>query len=473
MPEAWWVQGLVTVGVGAVSGGITNAVAVWMLFHPYEPRGVGPLKIQGAIPKNRARLARSIARTVGQRLLSEDDLARQLTSPDLRDAFEGALDGVIRHALDTPRGSLRTELPPGLLVEIERALDPVAAQLARRLAALAGESATGEALERAIDLEAWVGDVLARPELEATVRRLLTAQRDALLHDERPLVERLPAPVVDALEREITDYLPVAVERLGTTLADPATRDRLRPALRAVLDRAIQELRAHERLLAKLVVTERRLDAVLDAIGDGGLSELTTTFATPEFRERLGAAVREAVTAFLRLPLADRLWALGADRLDALERAAADAAVRALRAPEARAWVAARTREAIRVAAGALDTDAGRERLVRTARAALDALLDLPIGRPGDVLPADAPRRLRAALATPLWDWMRAQVPVVVSQLAVEEMVERKVLGFSVERMEEIIRGVTERELRLIVQLGYVLGALVGLVAWGVNLLFG
>ena len=43
MAESLWLQVLVTVGVGAISGGITNFVAVWMLFHPYEPRGVGPL----------------------------------------------------------------------------------------------------------------------------------------------------------------------------------------------------------------------------------------------------------------------------------------------------------------------------------------------------------------------------------------------------------------------------------------------
>ena len=59
----------------------------------------------------------------------------------------------------------------------------------------------------------------------------------------------------------------------------------------------------------------------------------------------------------------------------------------------------------------------------------------------------------------------------MVSQLSVQEMVEQKVLGFSVQRMEELIRNVTERELRLIVQLGYVLGALVGVAAFGINLL--
>jgi uncharacterized membrane protein YheB (UPF0754 family) len=47
------------------------------------------------------------------------------------------------------------------------------------------------------------------------------------------------------------------------------------------------------------------------------------------------------------------------------------------------------------------------------------------------------------------------------------------VLGFSTQRMEEIVRNVTQRELDLIVRLGYVLGGLVGVVAFLVNLLLG
>jgi uncharacterized membrane protein YheB (UPF0754 family) len=58
----------------------------------------------------------------------------------------------------------------------------------------------------------------------------------------------------------------------------------------------------------------------------------------------------------------------------------------------------------------------------------------------------------------------------VVEQIHVPEMVEQKVLGFSTQRMEEIVRNVTQRELDLIVRLGYVLGGLVGLVAFLVNL---
>ena len=50
---------------------------------------------------------------------------------------------------------------------------------------------------------------------------------------------------------------------------------------------------------------------------------------------------------------------------------------------------------------------------------------------------------------------------------------DRQVLGFSTQRMEEIVRNVTQRELDLIVRLGYVLGGLVGVVAFLVNVLLG
>jgi uncharacterized membrane protein YheB (UPF0754 family) len=60
-------------------------------------------------------------------------------------------------------------------------------------------------------------------------------------------------------------------------------------------------------------------------------------------------------------------------------------------------------------------------------------------------------------------------VPLLVSRLSIPAMVEEKVLGFSTQRMEEIVRNVTQRELDLIVKLGYVLGAMVGAIAFGIN----
>jgi uncharacterized membrane protein YheB (UPF0754 family) len=473
MTQSQLVQGLITVAVGAVSGGITNAVAVWMLFHPYEPRGVGPFKLQGAIPKNKNRLAKSIGKAVGQRLLTEEDLARQLTAPGVREAFDGAIATFLDRALNTPRDSLRAELPPALLAELERSLEPLAEVLAEKLADYLEGPGFDQALDKYVALDRWVEEGVGRPELEESVRAFVATQRDKLLRDERPMLERLPPGLLAAVEQAVADYLPLAVERVGDLLADPAARARMRAGLRRFLDRALRDLKLHERVMAKLVITEDRIDRVLASLEGGGVSDLAGVFESPEFRSEVARAVNEAVVRFLRTPLSQRLWALGPDRMDGLERAAADYVLAALRSPETRRWTVARAHDAIQLGRRALAGESGQQRVAETAHDAVRALLDAPIGRPADLLPPDAETRLRTALTEPLWQWMQRQVPVVVSQLSVQEMVEQKVLGFSVERMEELIRNVTQKELTLIVQLGYVLGALVGIVAWGINVLLG
>jgi uncharacterized membrane protein YheB (UPF0754 family) len=466
-----WLEALITIGFGALAGGITNWIAVLMLFHPYEPRRLGPFLLHGAIPKNRARLARSIGKTVGQRLLTEEDLARQLSAPGLREAFERAVGVLVDRALNTSWGALKDELPRALVAELETSLEPLAQSLATRLAEFVEGPGFDSALAKYVAIERWVDEGVHRPELDAAVRQFVSGVRDRLLHDERPLLDRLPQGLVAAVEQGIADYLPVAVERLGALLADSDARDRIRAGLKKFLDHVLRNMMLHERVMAKLVITEKRIDRALAGLEGEGLAELTEVFESPDFRAATARAINDAVVRFLRTPLADRLWALGPDRLDGLERAAADFIVAALRAPETRAWAVARSTEAVELARGAIAGERGRERLADVAEAAVRALLERPVGRLAEQLAPDATDRVRHTLSEPLWSWIQRQVPVIVSQLSVQEMVEQKVLGFSVQRMEEIIRNVTKRELRLIVQLGYLLGGIVGFAAFGINFL--
>ena len=88
--------------------------------------------------------------------------------------------------------------------------------------------------------------------------------------------------------------------------------------------------------------------------------------------------------------------------------------------------------------------------------------MDRPIGTPSRWLPENGPERIEAALGDPIWDWLQTQVPAVVERIDVARRVEDKVLHFPTQRMEEIVRRVTDRVLRLIVRLGYLLGAIIG-----------
>src|SRR5438552_12756124 len=115
-----------------------------------------------------------------------------------------------------------------LFRSLERSLEPLAERLAEKLADFVEGPGFEAAVEKYVTLERWVEDGLAHPELERGVRGFVAGQRARLLRDDRPLLERLPPGLVAALEQAIADYLPVAVERLGDLLTDPAARARVR-----------------------------------------------------------------------------------------------------------------------------------------------------------------------------------------------------------------------------------------------------
>jgi uncharacterized membrane protein YheB (UPF0754 family) len=85
----------------------------------------------------------------------------------------------------------------------------------------------------------------------------------------------------------------------------------------------------------------------------------------------------------------------------------------------------------------------------------------------------EAPRRLAAQSAPVIWEWVHDQLPELIKKLDVQAMVERKVMAFSVDRVEEILRNVIQNELNLIITTGYVLGGLIGVCTFGLQKLLG
>ena len=514
------IQALVTIGVGAISGGITNAVAIWMLFHPYESRGLGPFRIQGAIPKNKARLARTIGRTVGERLLPPEDLATRLSAPAVRAAFDQAVARFLDGILERERGPLREQLDPELAASLDQAMAGLAPRVADGIASYArspefeslvvrwvgritaevgdrplAETLTGgrrDALKG--NVQVWVERLAEGDDLERTLRSFVDRQMETMSRDDRPLLDRLPPGVVGALEHAITDYLPIALERLSALLGDPEARGLVEDALRSAFDHSVRDLLLHERILARIMVTDRTIERLVDGFEREGFDRFAESLAEPEMKAQVTRAVNDAVVNFLRLPLGERLRRFTPDRKQALADNIADWLLRVARDPATRESIARavdRLLEAVErrtwgdilgvvppqrlahFAADALAAEQGRGWVREGVSQVTAALLARPIGRPSAWLGAETTAVLRGALSDAAWVWLQEQIPRAVEQIRVPEMVEQKVLGFSTQRMEEIVRNVTQRELNLIVRLGYVLGGVVGVVAFGVSLVVG
>ncbi|MDH4348229.1 MAG: DUF445 family protein [Gemmatimonadota bacterium] len=514
------IEGALTVGVGAVAGGLTNAVAVWMLFHPHEPVRVGPFLMQGAIPKNKARLARSVGKTVGERLLTAEDLTQRLSAPEIRTAFDQAVRQGVEQLLRRDFGSLRATLGHEASSAVERELPGLAGRAAARLAghvaspefgqtvavllgdltARLGSRPVGALLteERRSSMHArvaaWAETLPASEELGRALEAVARGELERLAADPRPLTDRLPPAIAAALEQGITDSLPGIVERIGDALERPESRALVLRIIRQGIDQAIRGMVLHQRLLARLVVTDGALASLLDGFASQGADRLAAELRSGTLRDQVRQSAAEAVQIALRAPISQRLERIGPEGrgrlavnltellLAALRSEGARAAVthgvdRLLDEADRRTWgelIAHLPPEAVHRAVGeALSASDGQEWVRQTLLAGGRALLDRPIGRPADWLGDEAVGTIAQVTSDAAWRWVMDQVPMVVSRLQVQEMVEQKVMGFSTQRMEEIVRGVTHRELELIVRLGYWLGGLVGLVAYGLGRLLG
>jgi len=509
------IKAALYISAGSLSGGLTNKVAIWMLFHPYEPPkllGRWRLRLfQGAIPKNQPRLAAAIGKTVGDRLLTVEDLTQTFTDETFRTAFDDRLADFLDGVLNTERAALRDLIPervmPDIEVLLDEGIDKALAQLdeyveserfaewmQRRAGDLVEEikdepigslitSARGAAVESAV--EEWLHNAVDSEDLKAAIDDYLDRAVRRLLEPGRTFEEILPPGLIGTVEKAIAGYLPLAAQRLGRLLEDDTARARFESTLHDLLQRFLSDLKFHQRVVARLVMTEDTVDKVLDTIEAEGSERLSEILRDSAVQDAMGRGVNEAIVDFLRRPVSDVLGEPDDPSVIESRTTLAGWIVAMARDPGAREFLVEKLHKGLEKAGDhtwgeVLErvpperisetlVSAARSGAVRTAlgdgiRKLARGLLDRPIGTPARWLPEDGSARLEAALSDPIWDWLETQVPAVVAQIDVERRVEGKVLNFPISRMEEIVRNVTDRELKLIVRLGYVLGAFIGVI---------
>ncbi|PKR78261.1 DUF445 domain-containing protein [Halalkalibacillus sediminis] len=100
---------LMMVGIGALIGGMTNYLAIKMLFRPYNPIYIGKWKVPftpGLIPKRQDELARQLGDLVVNHLITANALEEKLNSKEL----QGNVSSFINKQLEDQLKSKRTVL---------------------------------------------------------------------------------------------------------------------------------------------------------------------------------------------------------------------------------------------------------------------------------------------------------------------------------------------------------------------------
>ncbi|MGE4618426.1 MAG: DUF445 family protein [Planctomycetota bacterium] len=178
-----WMPWLIFPLVGALIGWATNWLAVKMLFRPHTPRGIGPLRFQGVVPRRHKDLADNIAETVQEELISTDDIAALVqkiaTSDAIRDKLSGRIDRLIEEQLQSFGPMVAAFLPADLVEKIRTRIEKEVFQFVEEL----GSDLQGN-LGQQLDLKQKVRDRILAFELDHMERLVLRVAKKELRHIE-------------------------------------------------------------------------------------------------------------------------------------------------------------------------------------------------------------------------------------------------------------------------------------------------
>ncbi|KPK83218.1 MAG: hypothetical protein AMS25_00305 [Gemmatimonas sp. SM23_52] len=512
------IDWLAFVGIGIAAGLLTNAVAIWMLFHPHQPLRLGRLRLfpQGAIPKEIDRIARRIGQTVGTHLLRPEDIVETLGQPEFRERFDRTLRRALESLLDRQLGDLRSEIPAERLGEVKGTV----ADFGQRLLEGLAEYLQGEALEKrvcefvdrlnrefgdepleqvltyqarrqlVVMLRDLGGGIVQGPGFRSAVREFFDRNLRDFVTSEEPLGRYVPTGAINFGEAIVRNYLPLVLDRFGQVLESPAAQERVRRALRNFIDSYLSEQGVFQQIVGRLIITERTLSQTVQALERGGAEEVAALLREPLIQDRSAAAVNEAIDDMLERPVREIFGDMADEELARVGEVLTERIVDFAQHETTEEFVLSRAERLLQAAEGKRLGDvveylgpeaAGRigdrlaDWIVETARGdrvrtLLEAtlvrqtewLLTVPIGRIRDYLPPDGLERAERLLFDPLWEFLQARVPALVSDLPIAEMVEHRIRAYPIEELESMIWTVTRRELRLIIYLGGFLGAVVG-----------
>ncbi|GAB1530438.1 MULTISPECIES: DUF445 domain-containing protein [Brevibacillus] len=373
-----WIL-LVNIAVGSVIGGVTNELAIRMLFKPVKPWYIGGWKVPftpGLIPRRRDDIAIQMGRLVEEHLLTTEGVKRALNQSGLESTLTGWMNTIARDWMTDER-SLR------------QALLAVMPQLFKE------DGTWSEGVRAPIEAKwgTFVDQVLAQYE-EKKLRELVTDNGR----------ERL-----DAALGSVSELL---LKRFREYLHSPEGQQTLQNMVRGLLGGGggmfgglVGMFLGDDKILGKILPY---LDELLQS---RELSERVHYFLHKEADKLLDKNVGEVVA-----------W-IGRDQVD----------------------------------------DWARKLFAKLEEQSL-RIVDEPLSRLTAPISETVTTELVPRLAKWMVDTLQQNIERIFSRLTIRDIVTRQVEGFPIERIEEMVVGISGKEFRMITVLGFILGGIIGLV---------
>ncbi|WHX79622.1 DUF445 family protein [Priestia flexa] len=363
--------------IGAAIGGVTNHLAIKMLFHPYEAKYLFRKRIPftpGLIPKRRDELAVQLGKTVVDHLLTPESLKRKLKDP----AFHQIL---LRMANDG----------------LEKVFT------------------TKQTLAEVLDA---IGIKEAQDKTKNAVRKLV----------EKKYIEFMTSKSGESLSSLLSEGTKQKVDQVIPVIA------------KQICEKAVEYFESEE--------GKRRLERMIDdflmkkgMLGNMIQMFLGNTKVIDKVQPEIIKFFKHEGTSELFESLIEKEW-------KKLQEKTVD---------EAEEFI-------------------GRETMLEGIQSIVDRTIsvDTLFAKPVSELVAPAHsyvQKVVPVVVEKAGDFLVERIDSLMSQLKLEDIVREQVESFSVERIEELILGISKREFKMITYLGALLGGIIGVVQ-GVIALF-
>lgn len=470
---------LIPVIVGAVIGYITNYLAIRMLFRPLHPVYLFGKKLPftpGLIPKERDRLAQRTGVAVKEYLLTEEAVLSHLEStallPKLTEQTEAFLEKAKQN--ETPVGVLLSRHTKISRETVSRYLqeqvvksrffgwaDTETAQ--RRLHMWMRDwiqPSQDQLIDTAFDaiLAEWT-NYASKPETAEQLRDMLVTW---LADKQDDTVENvLPEPVLLSALSQYNDQEDRIIAIIKKTLQTTQVQASLKAAIADTVDtqlnrtlrvfmrpesiasRAVQAIEGYIESEQSTELIRENLRAAVQSLLQAKVSDLTVHFT----EENLAKWTQELLQGSVVL--------LGKEEKSALLRRFLYQKEGGIQEPV----IAVLAHTVAKTLNGQTEAQV-REWTDKIA----EALLQIPVNRVLEFAGDDMPKKVSRGISEAVKQYLPLLVRAGVERFGVETLVEEQIKKFEVQKLEEIILEVANRELQAITNLGALLGALIGLI---------
>jgi uncharacterized membrane protein YheB (UPF0754 family) len=491
-------------------------LAIWMLFHPYNPVKLFGITIwpQGMIPRHRAKLAQSIGNAVGNELVSQETVFEALFETGFFSSkVEGFVTSYTNELLSTVYPSLVEALPTGARAPV---LDTIAAlqfKLAEHIASVLKSPQTAEAIELFVDrqldklLEKQLGETVSaetfdlilhfaeerftglvgEESFEEKVRVFVSERIDDLALTNASLAEMFTPETVALIKERVDEQVGPIAQHLADIASSPGTRQQIGALIKREVDEYYEQLS----FVKKIFISRERIYQEVDDLVYNTLPRRIDEYLR-------GAAFVHEATGFLnstidnliQRPLNELIGQLPPERFATIKDEAAKRLVAVVRSPELAGSVTTYLAQAVarlrpqtlgemletlnpesapRLKAfltKSLLSVLTRDDTARTINAILSTQIErfmvAPIGRLADHMPAGAIEKASAALTEKITAAARERLPTLIAEFDVGGLVRKKVSEYPIEKLEALVLSVAQHHLKTIELFGAVIGFWIG-----------